>query len=69
MRFLFVASHLLHSGFLQTAPRGAALAVGSWLALVFICPSWYSHRGLSPHNFAPVLGVHIAFNPDGFAAG
>ena len=32
MRFLSVASHLLHSGFLQTTPRGAALAVGSWLS-------------------------------------
>ena len=32
MRFLSVASHLLHSGFLQTTPRGAALAVGLWLS-------------------------------------
>ena len=32
MRFLFVASHLLHSGFLQTIPRGLALAFGPWLS-------------------------------------
>src|ERR1017187_9278184 len=32
MRFLSVASHLLHSGFLQTIPRGIALAFGSWLS-------------------------------------
>ncbi len=31
MRFLSVASHLLHSGFLQTIPHGLALAFGSWL--------------------------------------
>ena len=34
MRFLSVASHLLHSGFLQTRPRGLALAFGSWLSLL-----------------------------------
>ena len=32
MRFLSVASHLLHSGFLRTIPRGFALAFGSWLS-------------------------------------
>jgi len=34
MRFLSVASHLLHSGFLRTIPRGIALAFGSWLSLL-----------------------------------
>lgn len=33
MRFLSVASHFLHSGFVQTVPRGLALAFGSWLSL------------------------------------
>jgi hypothetical protein len=70
MQFLFVASHLLLSGFLRTAPRGAALAVGSWLFLSsLMIQGWHSHRGLSPHKFAPMLGVHMRFNPDGFAAG
>ena len=27
-----IASHLLHSGFLRTIPRGFALAFGSWLS-------------------------------------
>ena len=57
MRFLSVASHLLHSGFLQTMPRDIALAFGSWLSLLTMSPSRYSHRGLSPHKFAPMLGA------------
>lgn len=58
MRFLSVASHLLHSGFLRTAPRGTALAFGSWFCLLTMSPSRYSHRGLAPHKFAPMLGAH-----------
>jgi hypothetical protein len=58
MRFLSVASHLLHSGFLRTIPRGLALAFGSWLSLLTLSPSRYSHRGLPPHKFAPMLGAH-----------
>ena len=58
MRFLSVASHLLHSGFLQTSPRGLALAFGSWLSLLTMSPSRYLHRGLPPHKFAPMLGAH-----------
>ena len=57
MRFLSVASHLLHSGFLQTNPRGIALAVGSWLFLLTMSPSRYPHRGLPPDKFAPMLGA------------
>jgi hypothetical protein len=62
MRFLFVASHLLHSGFLQTSPRGLALAFGSWLSLLTMSPSRYSHRGLPPHKLAPMLGAHPSLN-------
>ena len=62
MRFLSVASHLLHSGFLQTNPRAAALAVGSWLSLLTMSPSRYSHRGLAPRKFAPMLGAHPPLN-------
>jgi hypothetical protein len=62
MRFLSVASHLLHSGFLRTNPRGPALAVGSWLSLLTMSPSRYSHRGLPPHKFAPMLGAHHSIN-------
>ena len=62
MRFLSVASHLLHSGFLRTIPRGIALAFGSWLSLLTMSPSRYSHRGLSPHKFAPMLGAHPPIN-------
>ena len=56
------ASHLLHSGFLQTMPRDIALAFGSWLSLLTMSPSRYSHRGLSPHKFAPMLGAHPPIN-------
>ena len=62
MRFLSVASHLLHSGFLQTMPRDIALAFGSWLSLLTMSPSRYSHRGLAPHKFAPMLGAHPLVN-------
>ena len=51
------ASHLLHSGFLRTSPRGLALAFGSWLSLLTMSPSRYSHRGLPPHKFAPLPGA------------
>ena len=58
MRFLSVASHLLHSGFLWTSPRGLAVAFSSWLSLLTLSPSRYSHRRLPPHRFAPMLGAH-----------
>ena len=58
MRLLSVASHLLHSGFLRTMPRGLALAFGSWLSSLTMSPSRYSHRGFAPHKFAPMLGAH-----------
>ena len=66
MRFLSVASHLLHSGFLRTFPRGSALAVGSWLSLLTMSPSRYLHRGLTPHKFAPMLGAHPSFHPTSY---
>ena len=62
MRFLSVASHLLHSGILRTIPRGLALAFGSWLFLLTLSPSRFSHRGLPPHKFAPMLGAHPTLN-------
>ena len=63
MRFLSVASHVLHSGFLRTIARGFALAFGSWLSLLTMSPSRYSHRGLRPHKFAPMLGgAHRSLN-------
>ena len=52
------ASHLLRCGFLRTMPRGLALAFGSWLSLLTMSPSRYSHRGLAPQKFAPMLGAH-----------
>ena len=57
------ASHLLHSGFLRTSPRGLALAFGSWLSSLTMSPSRYSHRGLAPHKFAPMLGAHPSLQP------
>lgn len=66
MQFLSLASHLLHSGFLQTIPRGLALDFGSWLSLFTMSPSRYSHRGLSPRKFAPMLGAHLLFQPAAF---
>ena len=48
----------LHSGFLQTIPRRIALAVGWWLRSLSMSPIRFSHRGLSPHKFAPMLGAH-----------
>ena len=53
MRFLSVASHLLHSGFLRTRPRGLALAVGSWLSLLTMSPSRYLHRDFHPMSSRP----------------
>jgi hypothetical protein len=35
-----------------------ALAFGSWLSLLTMSPSRYSHRGLPPQKFAPMLGAH-----------
>ena len=64
----FVASHLLHSGFLRTIPRGFALAFGSWLSLLTMSPSRYSHRGLPPHKFAPMLGAHEKAPDNGASA-
>ncbi len=40
-------------GFLQTVGRPSALAIGSYL-----CYHRFSYRGLSPHKFTPVPGVH-----------
>jgi hypothetical protein len=31
------------------------------MLVVKLSSSWYSHRGLSPHKFSPMLGVHPAF--------
>src|SRR5690606_18479019 len=59
MRFLFVASYLLHSGFLQTSPHSLVLAFGSWLYSVHDeSKSILPQGGLPPHKFAPMLGAH-----------
>jgi hypothetical protein len=50
-------AHLL-TGFLQTGLRGPALAFGQWLTWLSMSPIRFSHRGLSPHKFAPMLGAH-----------
>ena len=70
MRFLFVGSSrgacaLGTSGFLPTSPRGFAVAFGSQFHILASC------RGLEPHKFTPMLGVHNASqriaHPGGFA--
>jgi len=44
---------------LQLPPDHASRhAFGSWLSLLTMSPSRYSHRGLAPHKFAPMLGAH-----------
>ena len=59
----------LHSGFLQTPPRDDALlsrrspAEGACLRLVLSLPlsndgTGLIYRGLSPHKFTPMPGVH-----------
>ena len=62
MRFLFVASHLLRAGFVRIIHRGFALVFGSWLSLLTMSSSRYSHRGPPPHKFAPMLGAHHSLN-------
>ena len=62
MRFLSVASHLLHAGILRTIPRGFAVAFGACLSLLTLSTSRYSHRGLPPHKFAPMPGAHHSLN-------
>jgi hypothetical protein len=42
----------LASSFLRTTPREVALAFGSRFHILI------SRRGLAPHKFAPMLGVH-----------
>ena len=53
---------LLHSGILRTIPRGFALPFGSWLFLLSLSPSRYSHRGLPPQKLSPMLGAHPSLN-------
>ena len=36
-----------------------------WLVLVLL---WFSYRGLAPHKFTPMPGVHLSFHADRFAA-
>ena len=42
--------------------------VGSWLSLLTMSPSRYSHRGLAPHKFAPMLGAHPSFQRTAFGS-
>ena len=63
MRFLSVGSHLCAPASFR--PPFAGLPLPS--ASNYICPTIghyrYSYRGLSPHKFMPMSGVHKAFQP------
>ena len=53
----------LHSSFLQTPPHGDALGVCAYLPLAsnfvtFHNVTWNTYRGLEPHEFTPMPGVH-----------
>ena len=58
MRFLFVGSHLCARAFFRPALADLPLPSAS----SYICPTVghyrYSYRGLSPHKFMPMSGVH-----------
>ncbi|MGH8608668.1 MAG: hypothetical protein ACREX9_15015, partial [Gammaproteobacteria bacterium] len=63
MRFLFVGSHLCAQASFRQALADLPLPSAS----SYICPTFghyrYSYRGLSPHQFVPMSGVHQAFHP------
>jgi len=50
----------LHSDFLQTVPRGSALVFGSYLCQCIFTLTGFTYRGLTPHKFTPMPGVHQA---------
>jgi len=55
MRFLFVGSHVC----LRLPPDGRS-PFRPCLGLVLVL-LWFSYRGLAPHKFTPVPGVHKSF--------
>jgi len=62
MRFLSVASHVCAPA--SFGPALADLPLPS--ASGYICPAGHyrdSHRGLAPHQFMPMSGVHNSFKP------
>jgi hypothetical protein len=63
MRFLFVGSHLCARASFRPPLAGLPLPSASSC----ICPTigryGYSYRGLSPHKFMPMSGVHHALQP------
>ena len=63
MRFLFVGSHLCARASFRPPLAGLPLPSAS----SYMCPTIghyrYSYRGLSPHKFMPMSGVHKALKP------
>ena len=59
MRFLSVGSHVCHPAsfrpFLTESPLPSARTFGS---IHHMRHPWFSYRGLSPHKFTPMPGVH-----------
>jgi hypothetical protein len=64
----------LHSGFLQTPPHGSALEVCAYLPSIsnfvtFHNVTWNTYRGLEPHEFTRMPGVHNALQGTGYHCG
>ena len=53
----------LHSDFLRTFPRGSALVFGSYLCQCIFTLTGFTYRGLAPHKFTPMPGVHKRIHP------
>jgi hypothetical protein len=58
MRFLFVGSHVC-----RRLPSDGRSPFRPCLGLVLVLP-WFSYRGLAPHKFTPVPGVHQEFKTE-----
>ena len=67
MRFLFVGSHLCARASFGQPLAGLPLPSAS----SYICPTIghyrYSYRGLSPHQFMPMSGVHNRLQPTAYS--
>ena len=63
MQFLSVASHVCTPASSRQALAGLPLPSASGYHRFMMNPCRYSHRGLSPHYTAPMLGAHRAFEP------
>ncbi len=62
MRFVSLASHLCSRASSRPLLAESPLPSASGYPSLTMSPSRYSHRGLAPHKFAPILGAYLALN-------